>query len=207
MHLIHSTRPKAKKRKDENCIKLPESGRGWPVWNVHRPVWCCYVIPLLEFCTNPRALTKTYRSWKMTDLHSAVSNYFSLSEYFLLRNSRWLEFQIIVFLVPPQHCCTPVLAKRLQFIPTGICTFLQINAIIPFWEGNKKQKHSKTLLKTIRLKYTRKIPRKTVTYILPIICLLFIEILNALVVLCLQYNYKSSWVVPNRIECQIKLQV
>ena len=55
MHLIHSTRPKIKKWKDENCIKLPESGRGWPVWNVHRPVWCCYVIPPLEFCTNPRA--------------------------------------------------------------------------------------------------------------------------------------------------------
>ena len=178
------------------------------MWNVHRPVWCCYVIPLLEFCTNPRARSQKLtdrEKWQICTRPSAIT--------FLSQNISCWEIpddwnsKEFVFLVPPQQRCTPVLAKRLQFIPTGICTFLQINAIIPFWEGNKKQKHSKTLLKKIRLKYTRKIPRKTVTYILPIICLLFIWILNALVVLCLQYNYKSSWVAPNRIECQIKLQV
>ena len=132
------------------CVECPSAGlmllRDSTAWVLHKPAraqkqkltdrekW--------QICTRPSAITfpsQNISCWEIPDDW----------------NSK--EF---VFLVPPQHCCTPVLAKRLQFIPTGICTFLQINAIIPFWEGNKKQKHSKTLLKKIRLKYTCKIPRK-----------------------------------------------
>ena len=89
-YIQQDQKPKLKRRKLHKitrkwprlaCVECPSAGlmllRDSTAWVLHKPA---------------RALTKTYRSWKMTDLHSAVSNYFSLSEYFLLRNSRWLEF-------------------------------------------------------------------------------------------------------------------
>ena len=139
--LLKTPKSKRRRRKNRSWCRISniyiKCGSGWPVWNVHWPVWC-YVISLLHFCTRGRP-PKTYRSRKIADLHSAVSDCFSLLEYFLSANSRSSEkFESLGFLVPPLHC-TFGLGVRLQFIPTDICTFKSMQTHSHSVLGRKEQ--------------------------------------------------------------------
>ena len=112
-------------------------GSGWPVWNVHWPVWC-YVISLLHFCTRGRP-PKTYRSWKIADLHSAFSDCFSLLEYFLSANSRSSEKSESLGFWSLPNTVLLILQWgynlfQLTFVPSNQCKL----TVIPFLEGNNK---------------------------------------------------------------------